>query len=156
MHKCNCRQCTNVIDVGQKLLEYQFFWILFPIVSGVFAFSNNRDIMGWFFAGLFFGPFGLLVAFLPKIDGTAFAETPLKDVEFHVKRGSSVKYITDTLSLTKNELEQACLRLVSENKITEDDCIKVLGGVPFSGGKVHFTQTCCAVSEISRERVIGF
>jgi len=112
--------------------------------------------MGWFLAGLFLGPFGLLVAFLPKIDRTVLVETPLKDVEFHVKRGSSVKHITDTLSLTKDELEQACLRLLLENKITENDCIKVLGGVPFSRKQVHPTQRYCAVSDISRERDIGF
>ena len=146
----------DLIQVRGKLLEYQFFWILFPIVSGVFAFSNNRDIMGWFLAGLFLGPCGILVAFLPKIDRTTFVEKQIENVEFHVKRGSSVKHITDTLSLTKDELEQACLRLLSENKITEDDCIKVLGSVPFSRGKVHYTQRYCAASDISREKVIGF
>jgi len=109
---------VDLIQVRGKLLEYQLFWILFPIVSGVLAFRNNRGSMGWFLAGLFLGPFGLLVAFLPKIDRTVLVETPLKDVEFHVKRGSSVKHITDTLSLTKDELEQACLRLLLENKIT--------------------------------------
>jgi hypothetical protein len=93
---------------------------------------------------------------LPKIDRTTFVEKQIENVEFHVKRGSSVKHITDTLSLTKDELEQACLRLLSENKITEDDCIKVLGSVPFSRGKVHYTQRYCAASDISREKVIGF
>ncbi|MGO8880138.1 MAG: hypothetical protein ACLQMS_11595 [Desulfomonilaceae bacterium] len=112
--------------------------------------------MGWFLAGLFLGPCGLLVAFLPKIDRTVLVETPIKDVEFHVKRGSSVKHITDTLSLTKDELEQACLRLLSENKITENDCIKVLGSVPFSKNNFHSTQRYCATSDISREKVIGF
>lgn len=112
--------------------------------------------MGWFFAGLFLGPGALLVAFLPKIDRTAFVENQIKDVEFHVKRGSAVKYIIDTLSLTKDELEQTCLRLLSENKITEDDCIKVLGAVPFSRKTVHSTQRHCAASDISREKVIGF
>jgi len=137
-------------------LEYQLFWILFPIVSGLLAFNNNRNTMGWLFAGLFLGPFGLLVAFLPKIDRTAFVENQFNNVEFHVKKGSSVKYITDTLSLTKDELEQTCLRLLSENRITEDDCIKVLGGVPSSSKQVRSTQRYCDISEISRERVIGF
>jgi hypothetical protein len=86
----------------------------------------------------------------------AFGKTLLKDVEFFVKRGTSVKYITDMFSLPKTELERACFNLLSENKITEDDCIKVLGSVPFSRGKVHYTQRYCAASDISREKVIGF
>ena len=137
-------------------MEYQLFWILFPIVSGVLAFNNNRNTMGWLFAGLFLGPCGLFVAFLPKIDRTAFVESQIKNVEFHVKRGSSAKYITDTLSLKKDEIEQICLRLLSENKITQDDCIKVLGGIQFSSKQVRSTQRYCDISEISRERVIGF
>ena len=96
------------------------------------------------------------VAFLPKIDKTTFVDNQLKKLEFYVKQGASVKYIIEMLSLTKDELEQSCLRLVSENKITEDDCIKVLGGVPFSRKQVHSTQRYCAVSDISRERVIDF
>jgi len=112
--------------------------------------------MGWFLAGLFLGPFGLLVAFLPKIDRTVLVETPLKDVEFHVKRGSSVKHITDTLSLTKDELEQTCLRLLSEKKITEDDCIKVLGSVPFSRGKVHYTPNILhCLRNVHRKSMLG-
>ena len=146
----------DLIQVRENFLEYQLFWILFPIVSGVLAFNNNRNTMGWLFAGLFLGPCGLLVAFLPKIDRTAFVENQFNNVEFHVKRGSSVKYITDTLSLKRDEIEQTCLRLLSENRITEDDCIKVLGGVPSSSKQVRCTQRYCAGSEISRERVIGF
>jgi len=131
---------VDLIQVRGTLLKYQLVWILFPIVTGVAAFINNRDVIGWLFAGLFLGPFGLLVACLPKIDRTAFVVSQIQNVEFHVKRGSSIKYITDTLSLTKDELEQTCLRLLSEKKITEDDCIKVLGSVPFSRGKVQSTH----------------
>ena len=130
-------------------------WMLFPIVSGVAAFINNRDVIGWLFAGLFLGPFGLLVAFLPKMERPAFGKTLLKDVEFFVKRGTSVKYITDMFSLPKTELERACFNLLSENKITEDDCIKVLGVVPFSGGKVHFTDNIlCRFRYFLRKRLL--
>ena len=112
--------------------------------------------MGWFLAGLFLGPFGLLVACLPKIDRTAFVVSQIKNVEFHVKRGSSVKYISDTLSLTKDELEQTCLRLLSENKITKDDCIKVLGSVPFSRGKVHYTPNILhCLRNVHRKSMLG-
>ena len=64
-------------------MEYVFFWLLCGIFSGALASSKNRSGFGWFLIGLIVGPFGLLVAFFPKLDkrpsgwseGTAPAES---------------------------------------------------------------------------------
>ena len=45
-----------------------FFWFLCAIFSSALASSKNRSGFDWFFVGLLFGPFGLLVAFFPTID----------------------------------------------------------------------------------------
>ncbi len=48
-------------------MEYVIIWLAFAIVSSVIAHVKNRSPEGWFLMGLFFGPFGLLVALLPKV-----------------------------------------------------------------------------------------
>lgn len=48
-------------------MEWVVAWILFAVFSAVLANAKNRNAVGWFFVGLFFGPFGLLVAFFPPI-----------------------------------------------------------------------------------------
>lgn len=55
--------------------------------------------MGWLFAGLFLGPFGLLVAFLPKIDRTAFIESQIDNVEFHLKSGVESHIVLSEMGL---------------------------------------------------------
>ncbi|WP_366935526.1 recombinase family protein [uncultured Lamprocystis sp.] len=47
-------------------MEYILLWILFSVFSGVIAKSRNQDVLLWALVGLFFGPFGLIVAFLPS------------------------------------------------------------------------------------------
>ncbi|MDX9742807.1 MAG: SHOCT domain-containing protein [Arcobacteraceae bacterium] len=49
-------------------MEIVILWILFGIFSSIIASNKNRNALGWFFVGLLFGPFGLLVAFLSPID----------------------------------------------------------------------------------------
>lgn len=50
-------------------------WILFGAFSAVIASSRNRSAIGWFFVGVLAGPFGLLVAVLPRLEpsGTSSA-----------------------------------------------------------------------------------
>jgi hypothetical protein len=57
-------------------------WLLFAIFSMAIASAKNRSGIGWFLVGLLFGPFGLLVAFFPKIEcrqivRSAYRYTPL-------------------------------------------------------------------------------
>jgi hypothetical protein len=47
------------------------FWFLCAIFSAALASSKNRSGFGWFLLGLLFGPFGLLVAFFPKVEAPA-------------------------------------------------------------------------------------
>ena len=47
------------------LLLYGAF--LCAIFSAILARQKNRDVLGWFFCGLLFGPFGLLVAAMPPL-----------------------------------------------------------------------------------------
>lgn len=54
-------------------MEYVALWILFAIFSAIFAGQKNRSSVGWFFVGLLFGPFGLLVLAFPKIESIGAA-----------------------------------------------------------------------------------
>jgi len=101
----------------------EWFWVLFPIFSAGIASSKNRSGVGWFLAGLFFGPFGLLVAFLPTID----SEYWLKDLQYYAKKGWTPGAISRHLLLDESVVKSAVLRLLKEGKITEDDCKKVVG-----------------------------
>lgn len=53
-------------------MELVIFWvfggILFGAFSAIIAKSRNRSGLEWFLVGLFFGPFGLIVAALPKVE----------------------------------------------------------------------------------------
>lgn len=49
-------------------MGYGIFWILCAAFSAALASSKNRSAFSWFFLGLLVGPFGLLVAFFPKLD----------------------------------------------------------------------------------------
>jgi hypothetical protein len=46
------------------------FWLVtfvFGIVASVIANSKGRNSIGWYLAGMFLGPFALIVAFLPPV-----------------------------------------------------------------------------------------
>lgn len=51
-------------------MEIAILWALFAFFSGAIASAKKRSFFGWFLLGLLFGPFGLLVAFFPKIEKT--------------------------------------------------------------------------------------
>lgn len=45
-------------------------WIItfvFGVIASVIAYSKGRNSLGWFIAGMFVGPFALVVAFLPPV-----------------------------------------------------------------------------------------
>ena len=42
-------------------------WILFAVFSAFIANAKNRSSASWFFIGLIFGPFGLVVGLLPSL-----------------------------------------------------------------------------------------
>jgi hypothetical protein len=47
------------------------FWLVtfvFGVVASVIAYSKGRNSLGWYLAGMFLGPFALIVAFLPPVE----------------------------------------------------------------------------------------
>jgi len=51
-----------------EILVALVVWALFGVFSAIIASSRNRSGFGWFLIGFLFGPFGLVVAALPKLD----------------------------------------------------------------------------------------
>lgn len=109
-------------------------WLLFAVFSAALASSKNRSGLGWFLIGLLFGPFGLLVAFFPKIDSEqhgdsassaekeAFEEQWSTLVRYDETVKDCVKQLEDYGSGAVAELKKA-YRAVSDkgqlSKITE-------------------------------------
>ena len=44
-------------------MSYILIWLFFGVFTALIASSRNRSVLGWFFIGFLFGPFGLLFAF---------------------------------------------------------------------------------------------
>lgn len=59
--------------VLSPLLTFFLFSLLCGVFAAILANSKNRNALGWFFAGVLFGPFGLLVGLMPEL-----APTPAK------------------------------------------------------------------------------
>jgi len=57
-------------------MEIVLLWLLFGVFSAMIASGKNRSTAGWFFVGILFGPFGLLVAAMPKLDDSAKESKP--------------------------------------------------------------------------------
>lgn len=58
-----------------------FVLLLFAIFSAVLASSKGRSGIGWFFVGLLFGPFGLLVGFMPPLSTSVKNSNQSNDIE---------------------------------------------------------------------------
>ena len=54
---------------GSIVMTLVFVSLLFAVSSGILASKKNRNFIGWFFTGLLFGPFALLVVLLPLLPG---------------------------------------------------------------------------------------
>jgi hypothetical protein len=52
------------------ILVVVVFWVFFGVVSASIASARGRSGFGWFLLGILFGPFGLVVAFLPTAEAT--------------------------------------------------------------------------------------
>ncbi len=48
------------------MLEYALICVVFGIAAALVAHSKARNALGWFLGGLVLGPFGLVVAVLPR------------------------------------------------------------------------------------------
>ena len=53
--------------------------VLFAVFSAILANNKGRNAIGWFFVGLLFGPFGLLVGLLSPLEAGAANPDPVED-----------------------------------------------------------------------------
>jgi hypothetical protein len=94
------------------VLLYVLLAFLFGIFSGAIASARGRSGLGWFFMGLFFGPFGLLVAFFPALAKTpdensasgAAPEPPLESLKGLASLRDSGAITEDDYATKKQEL----------------------------------------------------
>lgn len=78
-------------------MEWVFIWIMFGVVCAVAANSKNRGSIGWFFMGMLFGPFALLILiFLPKQPDPA--ATPFHDAS-RISDSRTCPYCAETIKM---------------------------------------------------------
>ncbi|MDV8015946.1 hypothetical protein R4P70_32025 [Rhodococcus sp. IEGM 1241] len=51
-------------DIAGILFAAAVIWLVFGVIAGAIAAKKNRSQLGFFFAGFFFGPIGILAAIL--------------------------------------------------------------------------------------------
>jgi len=86
----------------EVLLDMFFLLLLFAIFSAIIASSRGRSAFGWFFIGLFTGPFGLLVAALPPIkptikDSYTYEIKPNDDEDFNIQWKRIIEICKDNI-----------------------------------------------------------
>ncbi len=93
---------------------------IFGVLCGLIASRKNRSVYGWFFAGALLGPFGLIVAFLPKIRPAVIVVDLQGD--FTVARhgalavpGSDHAYLDMVYNATKDLKNAGCLILATQD-----------------------------------------
>jgi hypothetical protein len=94
-------------------MGYVIFWFLCAIFSAALASSKNRSAFGWFVLGLIVGPFGLLVAFFPKLD-----VPPSASGDATVSETRSCPYCAETIKRAA-KVCRFCNRELPEIKDTE-------------------------------------
>lgn len=85
------------------------FWLLCAIFSAALASSKNRSGFGWFLLGLLFGPFGLLVAFFPKVETSplsASAEAVREETRTCPFCAETIKYAANVCRFCNRELPE--------------------------------------------------
>lgn len=105
---------------------YLTIWILFAAFSAVIASSKNRSGIGWFIIGFLFGPFGLIVAALPKIETQSKVEpkkitTPCKKCNEDIIHNSKVCRFCNTKYPHLSEPMRSHVQLISEMYISTNN-----------------------------------
>jgi hypothetical protein len=105
---------------------YLTIWILFATFSAVIASSKNRSGVGWFIIGFLFGPFGLIVAALPKIETHSKVEpkkntTPCKKCNEDIIHNSKVCRFCSTKFPHLSEPIRSHVQLISEMYISTNN-----------------------------------
>ncbi len=110
------------------------YYFLLHVITGCIcafvAFKLNKSELLGFLCGIILGPlalFGLLFlwAFMPPTD--LKNKNGLADIEYYAKQGKSSKFIARLLRLDQFAVDQACLKLLQEGKISEDNYETVTG-----------------------------
>lgn len=102
---------------------YLIIWILFAAFSAAIASSKNRNGFGWFIIGFLFGPFGLIVAALPKIETHSTAKTrqittPCKKCNENIIHNSKICRFCNTKYPHLTEPMRSHVQLISEMYIS--------------------------------------
>lgn len=123
-------------------------FFLFGVFSSIFARYRNRSTLGWFFMGLFFGPFGLLVLLFPKLE-----DVPIKGDSMHpavldynvsqmIEKGLTGDEIALHFNISKQKLEEAIGRLRREGEISDEQLNKTLNTITKDKEEAPDTKTC--------------
>ena len=55
-------------------MEWFLLWVFCDVIAAAIASAKGRNGVGWFFLGLFLGPFAFAVALLPSLEAQAQAD----------------------------------------------------------------------------------
>jgi len=64
-------------------MEYVLIWCLFGFVAAIIAGAKGRSGCGWFLLGVLFGPFSLVIAFLPSL-----TQKEIQEAQYHGEAGN--------------------------------------------------------------------
>ena len=114
------------------------FWLLCGVFSAVLTVSLGRSA-AWFLVGFLFGPFGLLVAAMPRVDKTDGQQPVIRDADPGPKRLKSAydrqqealrKTVGETVEVDDLPPNIAGLRAERENRRrdSEDAMVDALVG----------------------------
>lgn len=117
---------------------YLTIWILFAAFSAAIASSKNRSGIGWFIIGFLFGPFGLIVAALPKIDTQPKDEpkkitTPCKKCNEDIIHNSKICRFCSTKYPHLSEPMRSHVQLISEMYISSNNPVDISEKLNISG-----------------------
>ena len=97
-----------------------FLWLLFAIFSAIIASSKGRSAVNWFFIGLLFGPFGLVVGLMsplnnkPQNNNTDTNSLDIQDL-------TDLSNLKDKGILTDEEFETRKNKILHKPKIKEPE-----------------------------------
>lgn len=110
-------------------MEYVAIWLLCAIFSAILASYKNRNPVGWFFVGLIFGPFGLLVIAFPRLQYIAVpggSYNP-ESIERLARDGNmSVAVIAIKKNMSEEQVESQIIKLYQAKELTRDETERVL------------------------------
>jgi len=101
-------------------------WLLFAIFSAMIASSKGRSSLSWFFIGLLFGPFGLLVGLMEKVENENSKQKIINKLQSNTNELEDTEsYYYEVVSLDKEndwiKLRRILIDLYPDYEIKQDD-----------------------------------